>query len=122
MNWVMGGKLSNWRRQRCILFWRCWMKNWLTNSFALLAGFLIVCAPLLAHHGSSVTYNMKKAITLKGTVTEFVYTNPHCQLYFDVKDDAGNTIRWGGETMAPPSRGQGRLVEVHTEARRCDRD
>ena len=77
------------------------MKRRLTNSVALLAGFLVVCAPLLAHHGSSVTYNMKKAITLKGTVAEFVYTNPHCQLYFDVKDNAGNTVRWGGETMAP---------------------
>lgn len=77
------------------------MNHKLTNSFALVAVFLVVCAPLLAHHGSSVTYNMKKAITLKGTVTEFVYTNPHCQLYFDVKDDAGNTVRWGGETMAP---------------------
>ena len=77
------------------------MKYWLTNFFALAAGFLVVCAPLLAHHGSSVTYNMKKAITLKGTVTEFVYTNPHCQVYFDVKDDAGNAVRWGGETMAP---------------------
>ena len=72
-----------------------------TSIFALLAVVFIACAPLLAHHGSSVTYNMKKAITLKGTVTEFVYTNPHCQVYFEVKDDAGNTVRWGGETMAP---------------------
>lgn len=65
------------------------------------AGVLIFCSLAFAHHGSSVTYNMKKVITLKGTVAEFVYTNPHCQLYFDVKDDAGNTVRWGGETMAP---------------------
>ena len=65
------------------------------------AGLLLFCSVAFAHHGSSVTYNMKKAITLKGTVAEFVYTNPHCQLYFDVKDDKGNVVRWGGETMAP---------------------
>jgi len=73
----------------------------MATLFLSAVGLLVFCSLALAHHGSSVTYNMKKAITLKGTVVEFVYTNPHCQLYFDVKDDQGNVTRWGGETMAP---------------------
>ena len=77
------------------------MKKRVETLFALAAGLLVFGGLAFAHHGSSVTYNMKKAITLKGTVVEFVYTNPHCQLYFDVKDDKGNLVRWGGETMAP---------------------
>jgi uncharacterized protein DUF6152 len=77
------------------------MKKTVAILLASVAVVLITCCLAFAHHGSSVTYNMKKAITLKGTVAEFVYTNPHCQLYFDVRDDAGNTVRWGGETMAP---------------------
>ena len=77
------------------------MKMRVASLLFLAARVLLLCNMAFAHHGSSVTYNMKKAITLKGTVAEFVYTNPHCQLYFDVKDDAGNTVRWGGETMAP---------------------
>ena len=77
------------------------MKRHVKALFSCIAGLLIVCIPAFAHHGSSVSYNMKKAITLKGTVVEYVYTNPHCQLYFDVKDDQGKVTRWGGETMAP---------------------
>ena len=72
------------------------LKSVLLTFAILTAGF-----PVFAHHGSSITYNMKKTITLQGTVVEFVYTNPHCQIYFDVKDDKGNLVRWGGETMAP---------------------
>ena len=77
------------------------MKSRLAPVIGDVGLVFLMCAVLPAHHGSSVTYNMKKSITLKGTVSEFVYTNPHCQLYFDVKDDKGNTTRWGGETMAP---------------------
>ncbi len=77
------------------------MKSRLAPSLAVVVAILVTSVTVFAHHGSSVSYNMKKTITLKGTVAEFVFTNPHCQLFFDVKDDKGNVVRWGGETMAP---------------------
>ena len=77
------------------------MRTRVVIYFAIVVGAVICYSQAFAHHGSSITYNMKKVITLKGTVTEFVYTNPHCQLYFDVKDDQGKLVRWGGEAMAP---------------------
>jgi hypothetical protein len=39
---------------------------------------------------------------LKGTVTEWVWANPHCWLKFDVKDDKGNVAHWVAETNNAP--------------------
>ena len=58
---------------------------------------LLFSMPLLAHHGTGASYAMDKRVTLKGTVTEFRMMNPHCQLYFDVKDEKGNVVHWSAE-------------------------
>jgi hypothetical protein len=57
-------------------------------------GFLIVSAPTFAHHGSAA-YDEKHPVTLKGTVTEFVWANPHTQIYFEGRDGPGKLIRSG---------------------------
>ncbi len=77
------------------------MKIKLVTPFALVGGFLMVCGPIFAHHGTSVAYRMDKHIVVQGTVTEFVWANPHSQIYFDVKDDQGNVVHWGAETNSP---------------------
>ena len=41
---------------------------------------LLVAASALAHHGAASIYDMGKATTIKATVTEFVWTNPHVEL------------------------------------------
>jgi hypothetical protein len=76
------------------------MKAKLAVWFALLAGFLIACGPLWAHHGAS-DYDTKNLKTLKGIVTEYYWANPHCQIFLDVKDDSGKVVNWGIETLAP---------------------
>src|ERR1051325_9629996 len=55
----------------------------------LAAGLMLLAVPGFAHHGTGVSYDASKPVTLKGTVTEFRYANPHPQLYFDVTDDQG---------------------------------
>lgn len=55
---------------------------------------------LLAHHGNSA-YDEKNPITLRGTVTEFDFVNPHTQIYLDVKDDKGNVVHWAIESQSP---------------------
>ena len=72
--------------------------------FALCAVLLMVCAPLFAHHGTGVSYDNSKAYTVKATVTEFRYANPHPQLFFDVKDDKGNVVHWSGEIAPNPAQ------------------
>ncbi len=61
---------------------------------------LLVSQPMFAHHGAA-GYDMDKVVTLKGTITSFEWTNPHSQIYFDVKDDKGNVAHWVAETEPP---------------------
>ena len=51
-------------------------------------------------------HDHSKPITLTGTLTEFVWANPHCQLYFDVKDAGGKITKWGGELNSPSVLGR----------------
>ncbi len=72
---------------------------------AQLSLLLALCAaaasPLRAHHGTGVAYQVDKEVTLKGTVTEWIWANPHCGLLFDVTDDKGNVVHWGAEMSNP---------------------
>jgi Family of unknown function (DUF6152) len=65
---------------------------------------LLVSVPLLAHHGTGVSYDASKTYNVKATVTEFRYANPHPQLFFDVKDDKGNVVHWSGEIAPNPAQ------------------
>jgi len=65
-----------------------------------LAVTLVLCTSVSAHHGNSA-YDETVRVSIKGTVTEFVWTNPHSQIYLDVKDKSGKTVNWGVETNSP---------------------
>lgn len=68
----------------------------LFGIFTLLA----FSVPTFAHHGSAV-YDVGKKVTVKGTVTRFVWENPHILLLVDAKDDSGNIVHWIIESRAP---------------------
>ena len=74
------------------------MRNRYLPLLALTAGLLVV-APLFAHHANAV-FDTEKTVTVKGTVTEWFWANPHCLLRFDVSDN-GEVAHWVGETQAP---------------------
>jgi hypothetical protein len=76
------------------------MRNKLAAISLAVAGVLAVSVPVLAHHGSAA-YDTDKKITLKGTVTRWVWSNPHCVLQLDVTDDSGHVVRWVAETENP---------------------
>jgi hypothetical protein len=66
----------------------------------LTAVVLMMAAPLVAHHGAA-SFNTEKELTLKGTVTEWIWANPHCFLKFDAMDDTGTVRNWAVETQNP---------------------
>jgi len=61
---------------------------------------LLMSAPLAAHHGAAA-FDTDKDLTLKGTVVEWTWANPHCFLKFDAKDDTGTVRTWAVETQNP---------------------
>lgn len=66
----------------------------------MLAGLLMTPTPLLAHHGQSAV-DLNKKVTLKGTVTNFEWVNPHAHFSFDVKDENGKVRNWTMELSTP---------------------
>jgi Family of unknown function (DUF6152) len=68
--------------------------------WAVLVASLFVGSTAFAHHGTGLYYGTG-TITLKGTVTEFAFVNPHAQIYFDVKDDKGVVQHWAAECVSP---------------------
>ena len=63
----------------------------------LVPGFLVVTllsatVSLSAHHQWPVSRN--RLVTVKGTVTEFVWSNPHPMITVEVKADGGQAEKW----------------------------
>jgi hypothetical protein len=71
----------------------------LARRLPLLA-ILLSAGALFAHHGNSA-YDETTRVPIKGTVTEFVWVNPHSQIYLDVTDRSGKVVNWGVETNSP---------------------
>ncbi len=91
------------------------MKGKFLMCVALGIGVSIFSLPLFAHHGAAA-YDMGKSVILKGTVTQWVWANPHCILQLDVTDDHGH-LKPGDQvtvTVVPVKNGKpfGRIVEV----------
>jgi hypothetical protein len=76
------------------------MRNTRMSILFVLAGLFAVSVPLSAHHGNA-SYDYEKTVTVKGTVTQWVWSNPHCLLKFDVKDDKGEVQHWVTEASSP---------------------
>ena len=57
---------------------------YLTVAFAVL----FISVPLRAHHGET-NYDTEKVVSVKGTVTDFQFINPHVQIFMDVKNATG---------------------------------
>jgi hypothetical protein len=77
------------------------VRNKLCVCLGLAAALVTFSGLAFAHHGSVVSYDKNKMITVEGTVTEFRWRNPHVYVMYDVKDAEGNVVNWGAETHSP---------------------
>jgi len=66
----------------------------------LFGAMVLIAAPVFAHH-SAVMFDENKEITVKGTVKDFQYTNPHSWLLVDVTNKDGSVTTWGFEAEGP---------------------
>jgi len=78
------------------------MKSKLRWIGAILAFVLAFSGSAFAHHAWS-GYDMANITTVKGTVTQFDWSNPHVWINLEVKNDKGSIEKWavGGPS---PSR------------------
>src|SRR5689334_7743679 len=58
------------------------MKNKLSICSLLAAALLSISGLTFAHHGSGISYDMTKSVSMEGTVTEFQWRNPHVYVMY----------------------------------------
>ena len=71
----------------------------LFQASLLLSVLVAGSPPLLAHHGNASYEN--KEVTIKGKVTNWIWSNPHTFLMLDVTDENGKVAHWVCENNAP---------------------
>jgi len=76
------------------------MKKWLFKLVGLFAVLLMISTAVSAHHGTSA-YDTTKLTTVKGTVTDFQFNNPHVIISVETKDDKGKVELWISEANSP---------------------
>jgi len=69
-------------------------------ALCVAVGVLGASASAVAHHGAA-TFDTGKKLVMEGTVTEWVWSNPHCFLKFDVPEQDGTVRKWAVETSNP---------------------
>lgn len=78
------------------------MKNRVIRRLGVALGFVIVSVPLFAHHGAA-QFDVGKKVTVKGNVTEWFWSNPHCFLRFDAAGADGQAVHWAVEMQSGPN-------------------
>ena len=77
------------------------MKVKLAGPPALAAVVLLLFSvPIFAHHGAA-SYDLSKMTTLKGTITNIQWMNPHATIDIEVNDAAGKTQKYIVESVSP---------------------
>jgi hypothetical protein len=69
------------------------------SALFLVIAFALLGSVALAHHGRAGYGN--DISTVKGTVTEVQWKNPHVFVAFDVKDEKENVVHWLAELSSP---------------------
>ena len=77
------------------------MRSRVTVIVAGAFAAFLVSSSALAHHGAASIYDMSKETTIKATVTEYVWTNPHVEL--GISTSGGTTTELLLEPGSPPN-------------------
>ena len=68
------------------------MKNTLFVSAIVILALVSTAAPIFAHHSWPVSFS--QLVTVKGTVTEFIWANPHPMITLEVRTNDGGIEKW----------------------------
>jgi hypothetical protein len=63
-------------------------------KYAVIAFMVLSAGSAFAHHSATAAYFADKKPTVKGTVVQFLFRNPHSFLQIDAPDDKGRMVRW----------------------------
>ena len=67
---------------------------------SLVIAVLLTATATLAHH-SNAAFDGDKVVVLKGTVTQWKWSNPHVWIFLSVDDEKGGKADWAIEGRTP---------------------
>jgi hypothetical protein len=73
------------------------------RTLAILALNILVFLTAIsvsAHH-SMTGYDRSQSTTLRATIADFNWINPHVEIYFEVKQSSGAVVKWLAEMPGP---------------------
>ena len=77
-------------------------QRWMAAGAAVLAASLLKSGvPVVAHHATSAFYDATRKVETQGTVTKFLFRNPHAFLFVNGPDEKGEIVEWQIEFGAP---------------------
>jgi hypothetical protein len=77
---------------------------WISGLVAVAAvGLVLARLPAAAHHSSTPFYDDQKRVEAVGTVSRFVFRNPHSFLFINGENEAGRMVEWEIEMGAAVS-------------------
>jgi hypothetical protein len=70
------------------------------RTSSVVLALLLAATPAFAHHSNSA-FDPEKVVVLKGTVTQWLWTNPHVWIHLSVDDGKGGKTDWAIEGRPP---------------------
>ena len=79
-------------------------RRWIAVASVVVIAFVALRGvPAGAHHSATPFYDATKNVEVQGTVTRFLFKNPHSFLYFEATDAKGQKAEWQIELGAAAS-------------------
>lgn len=75
------------------------MKTKSVTIITMVGVLLLISGPVVAHHGMAA-FDMQNLTTVKGTITNFEFINPHVLIYFDAVGPNGEVQHWLAENQS----------------------
>lgn len=66
----------------------------MSHRFCLLVGLWALAAQALGHHAVAPFFDQETTVELTGTVTSWVFKNPHPVLVVEVVEESGEAVAW----------------------------
>jgi len=77
---------------------------WISWLLAVASvGLVIAERPAAAHHSSTPFYDDTQRVEATGTVSRFIFRNPHSFIFIDGRNEAGEVVEWEVEMGAAVS-------------------
>jgi len=70
------------------------------GSLAISVAVFLTIMPVSAHHPIAAKFDPARAVTLRGSVTEVDWANPHVHVFMNVRDSSG-VMNWAVELESP---------------------